>query len=273
MPNATMPGAAVLREGINWHAHARVEKFSPDQVAWAARESGLVEPKADVLRVLCGAPEDGTVERDGNLLVTVGLNVVTELIIGSGGISLDQAHTIAGVGASTANNAAVGDTALADDNGANAYYQNVDSGSNPSQSNGVITATCTFTGSNANFAWNEWCLAVTSGTITAGDHLSAMASPSPTMINHKMYSSGLGTKSSGASWVLTSSITLTLLGFDLRKRPIVPRGEVSRRRGLESRPVGEDNGYGHEHDHGHVHLHLEPVVRHEDPGRRCRLPR
>ena len=195
-------------EGINWNAAVRVEKYSQDQVQWAAGKSGLLEPKARELRMLCGAPEEGTVEKVGNLLVTVGLNNITELIIGSGGISLDQAHTIAGVGASTANSAAVGDTALTDDNSVNAYYQNVDSGSNPSQSNGVITATCTFTGSNGNFAWNEWCLAVTSGTITAGTHLSAMASPSPTMINHKMYSSGLGTKSSGASWVLTSTITL-----------------------------------------------------------------
>jgi hypothetical protein len=201
--------SAVQADGIKWQAAVRVDKYSPDQVQWAARESGLVEPKADVLRVLCGEPEEGIVERVGNLLVTVGLNNLTELIIGSGGTSLDQAHTIAGVGASSANNAAVGDTALADDNSANAYYQNVDSGSNPSQSNGVITATCTFTGSNGNFAWNEWCLAVTSGTITAGTHLSAMASPSPTMINHKMYSSGLGTKSSGASWVLAATITLS----------------------------------------------------------------
>jgi hypothetical protein len=197
-------------DGIRWQAAARVEKFSPDQAAFAVRRSGLIEPKALMLRKLCGAPEEGITERDGNILVTAGLNNTTELIIGSGGISLDQAHTIAGVGASTGNDAAIGDTALADDNGANAYYQNVDSGSNPSQSNGVITATCTFTGSNANFDWNEWCLAVTSGSITAGTHLSAMATPSPTMINHKMYSSGLGTKSSGASWVLTATITLAL---------------------------------------------------------------
>ena len=195
-------------DGIKWGAHVRVDKYSPDQAAWAARESGLLEPKGAVLAALCGDPEDGTVERAGNLLVTVGLNNLTQVIIGSGGTSLNQAHTIAGVGSSTANSAAVGDTALTNDNTAGAYYQNVDAGSNPSQSNGVITATCTFTGSNANYAWNEWCLAVTSGTITAGTHLSAMASPSPTMINHKMYSSGLGTKSSGASWVLTATITL-----------------------------------------------------------------
>lgn len=209
MPYGITSGGTALREGIRWHAHARVEKFSPDQTAFAVRRSGLIEPKALVLRRLCGAPEEGVAERDGNLLVTVGLNNLTEVMIGSGGTSLSQAHTIAGVGSSTANSPAVGDTALTADNSSGAYYQNVDAGVNPSQSNGVISATCTFTGSNANYAWNEWCLAVTSGTITAGTHLSAVASPSPTMINHKMYSSGLGTKSSGASWVLSATITLS----------------------------------------------------------------
>jgi hypothetical protein len=195
-------------DGIQWHAAVLVEKFSQDQVAYAARKSGLAEPPAAVLRALCGIPEDGTADRDGNVLVTVGLNNMTQLIIGSGGISMTQAHTIAGVGNSSANNAAAGDTALATDNTANAYYQNVDGGSNPSQSNGVITAVATFGSGNANYAWNEWCLAVTSGSITPGTHLSATASPSPTMINHKMYASGLGTKSSGA-WALTATITLS----------------------------------------------------------------
>ena len=160
---------AVQADGIKWSAAVRVEKYSPDQVQWAAGNRGCSSRKAIVLRVLCGEPEEGTVERIGNLLVTVGLNNLTELIIGSGGTSLDQAHTIAGVGASTANNAAIGDTALADDNSANAYYQNVDSGSNPSQSNGVISAYVhVHRQSNANFAWNEWCLAVTSGTDHGG---------------------------------------------------------------------------------------------------------
>ena len=60
-------------EGINWCAAVRVEKFSPDQVQWAAGKSGLLEPKARELRMLCGDPEEGTVERVGNVLVTVGL--------------------------------------------------------------------------------------------------------------------------------------------------------------------------------------------------------
>lgn len=204
-----MNDTAVRTDGIRWQARARVEKYSDDQVAYAAREFGVAVPAGRLLQQLFRTPEDGIAEAPGNLLVTVGLTNITKLIIGSGGLALNQAQTLCGVGASTANSPLAADTALTDDNSANAWYQNVDSGSNPSQSSGVITAVTTFTTGNANFAWQEWCLAVTSGTITSGTHLSATASPSPTMINHKMYAggSGLGTKTSG-SWVLTATITL-----------------------------------------------------------------
>ena len=58
------------------------------------REVGAARSESTTreLRMLCGAPEEGTVEKVGNLLVTVGLNNITELIIGSGGISLDEAY-------------------------------------------------------------------------------------------------------------------------------------------------------------------------------------
>ena len=79
---------------------------------------------------------------------------------------------------------------------------------NPTQSNGVITCVCTFGSTNANFAWQEWCFAFGGGgTITAGTHLSAVTSTAPTMMNHKVQS--LGTKSSGAAWVLTATVTLS----------------------------------------------------------------
>jgi len=32
-------------DGIRWQAAVRVEKYSPDQAQWAARESGIAEPK------------------------------------------------------------------------------------------------------------------------------------------------------------------------------------------------------------------------------------
>ena len=200
-----MTTALRRHDGINWHAFARVEKFSTDQVAWAALRLGH-EPDGTELRALLGTPEDGIAEADGNLLVTVGLNVITNLIIGGGDNPLSHANAIVGVGTSTTA-AAITDTALGADNTSNAYYQQADS-SFPTQANGVITTQATFATGNANFAWQEWCLAIGGGgTITAGDHLSAMTGTAPTMLNHKVPGS-LGTKGSGAAWVFSTTITL-----------------------------------------------------------------
>jgi hypothetical protein len=192
-----------INEDGNWNAHARVAKYSPDQVAWATRRMGY-EPDGSRLSLLFRDPEDGTVEEPGNLLVTVGLNLLTSLLEGGAGTPFAHADAIVGVG-STATAATIADTALGADNTSGAYYQQADS-SYPTQSNGTITCNCTFASGNANFAWAEWCLATGSGGITAGTHLSATAT-TPVMINHKVAS--LGTKVSGASWVFTATIVET----------------------------------------------------------------
>lgn len=189
---------------FEWNAHAQIKKYSIDQVRWATQKMGY-EPDGSRLSLLFREPEDGITEEPGNLLVTVGLNLITALIEGGAGTPFAHADAIVGVGAGTTA-AAVGDTALTDDNTANAYYQQADA-SYPQQSNGVITTISTFASGNANFAWQEWCLATGSGGITAGTHLSAVAT-SVTMLNHKVAS--LGTKASGASWVFTSTVTLSL---------------------------------------------------------------
>ncbi len=194
-----MPGDTL----INWSAHAQIKKYSAAQVAHAVSKLGY-EPQGNKLSLMFSEPEDGITEEPGNLLVTAGLNLITALIEGGAGTPFAHADAIVGVGAGTTT-ATTADTALTDDNTSNAYYQQADS-SYPTQSNGVITTQCTFASGNANFAWQEWCLATGSGGITAGDHLSAVAT-SVTMLNHKVAS--LGTKSSGASWVATLTVTLS----------------------------------------------------------------
>jgi hypothetical protein len=189
-----------INEDGNWDACARVAKYSPDQVAWATRKMGY-EPQGHRLSLLFRDPEDGVTEEPGNLMVTAGLNLLTSLLEGGAGTPFAHADAIVGVGAGSTG-ALVGDTALGDDNTSNAYYQQADS-SYPTQSNGTITCNCTFASGNANFAWQEWCLATGSGGITAGDHLSAVAT-GVVMLNHKVTS--LGTKVSGASWVATLTI-------------------------------------------------------------------
>jgi hypothetical protein len=195
-------------DGIRWAAWARVEKFSPDQVAYAARASGLADPGAAVLRALCGVPEDGTAEATGNLLVTAGLNALTLLIIGGGGEPFSNANAIVGVGAGVTA-ATTADTALTDDGTANAWYQQAGSGW-PTQSNGLIQVVSTFGTAAGNFGggWNEWCWAIGGGgTITAGTTLSAVTSTAPVMVNHKVQ--GFGVKSPGAAWVFTTQTTLS----------------------------------------------------------------
>jgi hypothetical protein len=190
-------------ENGNWNTYATVAKYSPDQVAWATRKMGY-EPDGARLSLLFRNPEDGVTEEPGNLMVTVGLNLLTSLLEGGAGTPFAHADAIVGVGAGVTA-ATVADTALTDDNSSNAYYQQADS-SYPTQSNGTITCNCTFASGNANFAWQEWCLATGSGGISAGDHLSAVAT-GVVMLNHKVAS--LGTKASGASWVFTATITET----------------------------------------------------------------
>jgi hypothetical protein len=195
-------------DGINWHAFAHVDKYSPEQTAWATAKLGY-EPQGDKLRELFAEPEDGFAEADGNLLTTQGLTTITSLLIGtspSGRLyPLANANAVCGVGA-TATAAVVADTHLGADAGS-AYYQQMDS-TYPQVSAGVITGQTTYASGNANFAWAEWGWASGTGTITPGATLASVygTGASASLWNHKIQS--LGTKVSGASWVFVTTVTL-----------------------------------------------------------------
>ena len=91
-----------------------IKKYSAAQVAHAVSRLGY-EPAGHKLSLMFAEPEDGITEEPGNLLVTAGLNLLTELIEGGGGTPFAHADAIVGVGAGTTT-ALVGDTALTDDN-------------------------------------------------------------------------------------------------------------------------------------------------------------
>jgi len=235
-----MTATAVRKhDGINWHAFAYVDKYSADQCAYADRViSGKVtwyrrglrrigqqqrrgwgtEYQSALNRVLLrtGDPEDGRAEADGNLLVTSGLTSITALLIGAGGsgklYALTTSEAVCGVG-STTTSAVVGDTVLgangSSPNGTTGAWYQASDASFPSVSAGVITMQSTFASGNANMAWQEWCWASGTGTITAGDALASVyaTGASFSMWNHKIAS--LGTKASGAAWVFTTTITLS----------------------------------------------------------------
>lgn len=196
-----MPG-----DGITWDMQARIIKYHPETVAELTERMGH-EPLGVHLRHLEALGQivpDEVVEAPGNLLVTSGLNRITNLIIGGGGTPLAHADAIVGVGTGTTA-AAVGDTALGGDgNASTAYYQQADTGY-PTQANGTVSVNCTFQSGNANFAWNEWCWADGSGTLTAGSTLASVGT-GVVLINHKVQS--LGTKASGSIWTLSATLTL-----------------------------------------------------------------
>lgn len=193
-------------DGIKWSPVARVLKYDPDTVQDIVRLIGH-EPTGAELRHLeatQGLTPDSIVEAEGNLLTTAGLNAITALIIGSAATSFTNAHSIVGVGASTTT-ATVADTALGG-NGGSAWYQAADA-SNPTQANGVLTCNSTFGTSAANFAWQEWCWAGATTVSAASATLNLIGTAGLVMYNHKVQS--LGTKSSGSTWTLQATVTLS----------------------------------------------------------------
>src|SRR6516164_5858453 len=216
-------------DGLNWRAFAHVEKFSPGQVSFAERtmahRMGATLPLrlrnaqlAELLRAT-GAPELGYAQLAGNLLVTEGLNQITSLIINSStNFAFTNTKGLVTVGDS-ATAAAVGDTYVtATFTGTTNCYQNPNDASFPTQSNGVINSQSTYGSSVANFAWQTWGWASFNGTAAANATPSAHGTGSnqALLINHKVAS--LGTKGSGAAWVFSTSITLSLsFAFVLNK--------------------------------------------------------
>ncbi|MEU6582804.1 hypothetical protein [Nocardia sp. NPDC046763] len=189
-----------------WHASCEIHKYFAETAAAMTAHLGH-EPEGHEIAELVAAglfaPDDIHVE-DGNLLTTAGLGRLTALFEGAGGAVFNNAQAIIGVGSSSTA-AVVGDTALGGNGSTTtAYYQGADA-SYPTQSGGTITVNSTFGTGNANFAWNEWCLGIATGTLTAGGTLASVGT-SPLMFNHKVAS--LGTKSSGAIWTLQATCTI-----------------------------------------------------------------
>lgn len=186
------------RDGIDWHAHALVEKYNEPIVRELTEYLGYEPNSADYARL--GIKPDDTAEADRNLLTTAGLNRITNLIIGGGGTAFTNTTGRTGVGNSTTA-AAVGQTDLQASSGSsNRWFQVADS-SYPQQANGVLTMKSTFASADGNFAWEEWCWDIGTATVSSGATVSA------NMLNRKVAS--LGTKASGASWVFTTTVTLS----------------------------------------------------------------
>lgn len=188
-------------DGIKWHAFAKVFKFSDAQTADLAKKIGRQPKYLDF--VAAGVEAADYAEADGNLLTTVGLQRITNLIIGAAGQAFSVTRSMAGVG-NSATAAAIGDVSLTATGAGNAWYQATDAVA--TAVNGVITANTTFATGDGNFAWQEWGWAVATATPVAANTF-ATATTSGTLLNHKVQS--LGTKSAGSTWTLQATVTLS----------------------------------------------------------------
>jgi hypothetical protein len=181
---------------FSWWPTFEVAKFNPDITREVTEALGFEPTLADFERL--GIAPDDIVYGEGNSLVTEGLNRIANLIVGSGQ-AFSVSNSLIGVGNSADTLATT--PAMTDLQGASKYFMTT-SGA-PSVSGAVITAAATFAGGVANFAWGEWCWMITNAAAAAGT-----TKPAHTvMLNRK--NQALGTKASGASWTLTTTITLS----------------------------------------------------------------
>lgn len=190
--------AVTLREYCPWKARVQVSKWTPDQVYWARRRSGLLAPSGAQLRALV-APEE-VITREHNLLVNAGIQRLLDLLIGAGGQAYTNSYARLGTG-NGAGTAAAGDTDLSASSGStNRWFQAMDA-TFPSRSSQTLTFKSTFGTGDGNFAWNEWGIDQGgAGSSTSGNTVGAP------LLNHKT-GAALGTKSNGTIWTLTATIT------------------------------------------------------------------
>lgn len=185
-------------ESVRWVPFAHVDKYDDDQVQWMADRHGILRPSGNDFMLHRVKPAE-VAEDEGNLLTTVGLNRLTNLLIGGGAQALTNTSLRLGTG-NGAGSAAIGDTDLGAAAGsANRWFQIMDA-TFPQQSNGVLTAKASWATGDGNYAWNEWGMDVGTPTVTSSATVNAL------FFNHKT-SAALGTKVSGV-WALTVTVTI-----------------------------------------------------------------
>lgn len=164
----------------NWHARWVVEKFHEDITPFREwqREGDFYRAHKPYERI----------EREGNILVNAGIQLLEDLLIGAGGTVFSNANARVGVGdSSTA--AAASQTDL---QAASNKFRRVMEATFPSRASQTLSFKSSFATGEANFAWAEWAV-FNAGT--AG-----------TMLNRKV--EALGTKTSG-TWTLEVGITIS----------------------------------------------------------------
>jgi hypothetical protein len=192
------------KEAVNWRMRAKVIKYEPASMANIQDRFGVDPDQANIGLVLRHLEAKKLITPDdilyvpGNSLVTVGAQRVSDLLTSNTPKPFSSAYGVSGVGTSTTAFSAA-HTALQ----GTAYYMGLDSA--PGSTNGVITAYSTFTGSNANHAWEEWCWAIATTTPVASTNFNT-ATTTGVMLNRKVQA--MGTKVATAVWTLAAQATI-----------------------------------------------------------------
>lgn len=170
-------------ERAGWHAVTTVRRYDRDLDEFI-RDLGKAEGERAFGKL---RPYDEQVI-DGNILVTVGIQLLEDLLIGGGGTVYSNANARIGVGDS-ATAAAIGQIDL---QAATNKLRKAMDATFPSRAVTTVSWKSSFTGAEANWVWNEW--AIFNGvTANVG------------MLNRKVES--LGTKASG-TWTLQTDVTI-----------------------------------------------------------------
>lgn len=171
----------------------RQEQHSCDRAHWGVM---AICEKFETEAFERGGKPYEVLERPGNLLLNAGITRLLSLLIGGGGQAYDTTpHARIGVGDSTTAAVATQTDLQAS---SNKYYMTMDN-SFPSVSGQSVTFKATFGSGVANFPWQEW--GVDNGTVA---NTGPGVAP---MLNRKVES--LGTKTSGGTWILTVTITIS----------------------------------------------------------------
>lgn len=180
-----------------WGIQAEVQKFrAEDEITRIQRHGFCKLRRRKITAIREGAVPYETISVPGNLLVNAGIQRLEDLLIAAGGQAYDATHSRIGVGDDTTSASASQTDLQAGAGSTHRQFKLVSSG--PTRSSQTITWIATFGTSEANFAWQEWCIDV--GTADG----TTITTP---MLNRKVAS--LGTKTSAAAWQFTVTLAIS----------------------------------------------------------------
>jgi len=126
----------------------------------------------------------------GNVFLNEGINLIWTAVCGGSFTPFNSANAYIGVGDGTE----AADPTQTGLRGTNKYYKGMDTGYPTFGTGQKATFRSTFGGTEANFAWNEW-------TVANG--------PGDGYVNINRKVEALGTKTSGATWILTVELSIS----------------------------------------------------------------